>query len=133
VDPCDTTKGWLLINLGMGGELLLVKRGPLAEKHRIAFRFTDGTALTASFWWFGYVHYAAPTGLAKHQMTRVTGSQRHGGRPRRPVGMTRGRARSVKAFLLDQSNLAGIGNAYIHDILFLADCTPEDARHPRSR
>ena len=30
----------------------------------------------------------------------------------------------VKAFLLDQKNLAGIGNAYIHDILFLARLHP---------
>jgi formamidopyrimidine-DNA glycosylase len=30
----------------------------------------------------------------------------------------------VKAFLLDQSKVAGIGNAYIHDILFLAHLHP---------
>ena len=35
-----------------------------------------------------------------------------------------GQRSAVKSFLLDQSHLAGIGNAYIHDILFLAKLHP---------
>ena len=31
---------------------------------------------------------------------------------------------TIKQFLLDQTNFAGIGNAYIHDILFLAKLHP---------
>jgi formamidopyrimidine-DNA glycosylase len=38
--------------------------------------------------------------------------------------MFRGRRGRVKSFLLDQSKIAGIGNAYIHDILFLARLHP---------
>jgi formamidopyrimidine-DNA glycosylase len=30
----DTTQGWLLLNLGMGGELLVVTRETLPEKRR---------------------------------------------------------------------------------------------------
>ena len=36
-----------------------------------------------------------------------------------------GRRGGVKAFLLDQTQLAGIGNAYVHDILFLAGLHPQ--------
>jgi formamidopyrimidine-DNA glycosylase len=38
--------------------------------------------------------------------------------------MLKGRRGRIKTFLLDQSKLAGIGNAYIHDILFLARLHP---------
>ena len=45
-----TTHGWLLLNLGMGGELLLVTRTTLPEKRRIIFDFSDGTCLAVNFW-----------------------------------------------------------------------------------
>jgi len=38
--------------------------------------------------------------------------------------LLRGRRGAIKQFLLNQKNLAGIGNAYIHDILFLAKLHP---------
>jgi formamidopyrimidine-DNA glycosylase len=43
------------------------------------------------------------------------------------LGNQKGKTR-VKALLLDQSRLAGIGNAYIHDILFLAQRIPTAGR-----
>ena len=61
----DTTQGWLLINLGMGGELLLVTRETLPEKRRLIFDFEDASCLSANFWWFGYAHYAPPDGLER--------------------------------------------------------------------
>ena len=45
----DTTQGWLLFNLGMGGELLLVTRSTLPEKRRLVFDFNDGTCLAVNF------------------------------------------------------------------------------------
>jgi formamidopyrimidine-DNA glycosylase len=38
--------------------------------------------------------------------------------------MVAGRRGGIKSFLLDQTKIAGIGNAYIHDILFLAGLHP---------
>jgi len=38
--------------------------------------------------------------------------------------MLDGRRGRIKSFLLDQSKISGIGNAYIHDILFLARLHP---------
>jgi len=121
----ETTRGWLLFNLGMGGEILLIKRGALPEKRRLVFRFGDGAALAVNFWWFGYVHYVAPGQLDKHEMTRVLGPNAIELGAEDLRGMITGRRGSLKAFLLDQSNLAGIGNAYIHDILFLARLHPQ--------
>ena len=63
----DTTQGWLLLNLGMGGEILLVTRDRLPEKRRLIFDFADGAALSVNFWWFGYAHHLPPGPLAMHE------------------------------------------------------------------
>ncbi len=120
----DTSHGWLLINLGMGGEILLVTPSTLPEKRRLVFDFTDSSCLTINFWWFGYVHYAPINGLDQHPMLAKLGPNAldlslEGFRP-----LLAGQRSAVKSFLLDQSRLAGIGNAYVHDILFLARLHP---------
>lgn len=38
----ETSQGWLLLNMGMGGELLLLDRARLPEKRRLIFDFADG-------------------------------------------------------------------------------------------
>jgi formamidopyrimidine-DNA glycosylase len=118
----ETTKGYLLINMGMGGELLLVDRKNMPEKWRIAFDFKDGSTLAVNFWWFGYTHYASD--LSKHKMSSKLGPN--------ALDLKRGEFRellakrkgAVKSFLLNQERIAGIGNAYVHDILFLAGLHP---------
>jgi formamidopyrimidine-DNA glycosylase len=121
----ETTRGWLLINLGMGGEILLVKGKTLPAKRRLTFRFSDGTALSLNFWWFGYAHYVAAGKLGGHAMTRALGPNAIDLGPEDLRAKIEGRRGGVKAFLLDQNQLAGIGNAYVHDILFLAGLHPQ--------
>jgi formamidopyrimidine-DNA glycosylase len=41
--------------------------------------------------------------------------------------MLKGKKSNIKSFLLDQKNIAGIGNVYIQDILFLAKLHPQRA------
>ncbi len=119
-----TTDGYLLINLGMGGEVLLRPgRHNLPEKYRLVLDLQSGECLAINFWWFGYVHWADQ--LEAHPQVGKLGINaldpafnadwfaRH--RQRR-VG--------VKSFLLDQKNVAGIGNMYAHDILFRARLHP---------
>ena len=48
----ETTRGWLLLNLGMGGEILLVTRETLPEKYRLILDFDDGTSLAINHWWW---------------------------------------------------------------------------------
>ena len=123
----ETTRGWLLLSLGMGGEVLLVTRATLPEKRRLIFDFDDGTCLSVNFWWFGYAHYAALGELDRHSMSAKLGPNAldlTGNDLRELLKRQRGR---VKAVLLDQAKIAGIGNAYIHDILFLARLHPQRA------
>jgi formamidopyrimidine-DNA glycosylase len=68
-------RGWLLLNLGMGGEVLLVAPDALPEKHRLVFGLADGQVLAINFWWVGYAHYVAPDGLAGHEMTARLGPE----------------------------------------------------------
>jgi formamidopyrimidine-DNA glycosylase len=118
----ETSKGYLLVNMGMGGELLLVDRKNMPEKWRIAFHFRDGSTLAVNFWWFGYTHYA-PT-LSKHKMSAKLGPNAIDLKLGEFRELLAGRRGGVKSFLLNQERIAGIGNAYIHDILFLAGLHP---------
>ncbi|MBN1889613.1 MAG: hypothetical protein JW850_16575 [Thermoflexales bacterium] len=120
----ETSRGWLLLSLGMGGEILLRTRDSLPEKRRIIFDLADGAALTVNFWWFGYAHYTPPGKLASHKMIARLGPNAldvSAGDLKAMLGRRRG---AIKAFLLDQSKLAGIGNFYVHDILFRAGLHP---------
>jgi formamidopyrimidine-DNA glycosylase len=118
------TKGYLLINMGMGGELLLVDRKSMPEKWRVAFHFKDKTTLAVNFWWFGYTHYAAEDKLDKHAMSAKLGPNAIDVTLPKFREMLAGRKGAVKSFLLNQERIAGIGNAYVHDILFLAGLHP---------
>ena len=119
-----TTQGWLLLSLGMGGEILLVTRQTLPEKYRLVFDFSDGFCLAVNFWWFGYAHYAAPGELDKHKMTASLGPNAIDLTRQELAQLLAGRRGGLKAFLTDQSRIAGIGNVYIQDILFLARLHP---------
>lgn len=119
-----TTKGYLLINMGMGGELLLVDSKSMPEKWRIAFHFKDKTTLAVNFWWFGYTHYSAKDKLDKHTMSAKLGPNAIDVTLPQFREMLSKRKGAVKAFLLNQERIAGIGNAYVHDILFLARLHP---------
>jgi formamidopyrimidine-DNA glycosylase len=120
----ETSQGWLLMGLGMGGELLLVTRDTLPEKYRLIFDFTDGTCLAVNFWWFGYAHYVPTDELDSHKMTAKLGPNALDLTADDLYALLKGRRGGIKSFLLNQARIAGIGNAYIHDILFLARLHP---------
>jgi formamidopyrimidine-DNA glycosylase len=120
----ETDRGWLLINLGMGGEILLNPCNKLPEKYRLSFRFKDDTCLSINFWWFGYAHFVQIDQLHEHKMTAKLGPQVIDLTAEDIQKMISGRRARVKSFLLNQSSIAGIGNAYVHDILFLAKLHP---------
>lgn len=120
----ETTSGWLLINLGMGGEIRLVTRSTLPEKRRFILDFTDGTCLAINFWWFGHVHYVTPDRLQDHEMTCRLGpdiTDLSAQDLRKLASRTR---TAIKTLLLDQERATGLGNAYVHDVLFLARLHP---------
>jgi len=118
---------YLLINLGMNGDLLYFspKQAP-PQKYHFKLEFTDKTGFTAGFQWFGYIHLVAEKDLDKHKLTGKLGTT--------PTDKNFTLARfkqllankktGVKNFLLDQKNVAGIGNVYIQDTLFRARLHP---------
>jgi formamidopyrimidine-DNA glycosylase len=120
----ELDSGWLLINMGMGGELLLTTRQDLPVKHPVVIDFVDGTCLSISFWWFGYVHHCEKTELTSHPMVSKLGPNILDLNESSFIELLKNQRSRLKAFLLDQSKVAGIGNAYIHDILFLARLHP---------
>jgi formamidopyrimidine-DNA glycosylase len=121
----ETDRGHLLLNLGMGGEILLTTHAALPEKRCLIFDL-DSTSggeqpcLSINFWWFGYAHYAPPGGLDQHEMTAKLGTNVIDLSLEEFKDLLKGQRSRVKTFLLDQSKAAGIGNFYIHDILFRA-------------
>jgi formamidopyrimidine-DNA glycosylase len=125
----ETDQGCLLLNLGMGGEILLTPPGELPEKRRLVFYLTgigagDEACLSINFWWFGYAHYTPAGSHQSHQMTAKLGPNAIDLSPEKLKSMLAGQRTRIKNWLLDQSKIAGIGNAYIHDILFLAKIHP---------
>lgn len=118
----DTTQGWVLLCLGMGGEFLLVNRSSLPEKRRAIIDFTDQTCLSINFWWFGYVHYTDQ--LEKHKMTSKLGINALDLDYPSLKNVFNKKRGTLKTYLLDQSRIAGIGNFYIHDILYQARLHP---------
>jgi formamidopyrimidine-DNA glycosylase len=118
----ETTKGWLLLNLGMGGEILLTNRDSLPEKYRIVFDLADGAAVSVNFWWFGQTHHAAD--LADHALTAGLGPNALDLTLDEFRDLLRGRRGGIKAFLLNQKRIAGIGNVYVQDPLFKAGIHP---------
>ncbi len=124
LDPGTT----LLLSLGMGGDLLSHRPGAkLPDRYQLRLGFADGSNLTVRFWWFGYAHALPDAELAKHQMTARLGLN-----PLDPGdfsyarfrALLDGRRGSIKALLMDQRRIAGIGNVYIQDILFQAGLHP---------
>jgi formamidopyrimidine-DNA glycosylase len=116
--------GKLALSLGMGGEVWLVQANDLPAKRRLVFEFEDGSALSINFWWFGYAHLIRPGSEAEHAMTARLGPNALDIGAAELRNMMQGQRGALKTWLLDQSKIAGIGNAYIHDILFFARLHP---------
>jgi len=118
---------FMLMNLGMGGDILyFTSDKALPEKRQFKLVFLDNTGFTITFWWFGYVHLIPEKDLGGHDMTARLGVS--------PIHedftlenfrkLLDKRKTGVKSFLLDQKNIAGIGNVYVQDILFKARLHP---------
>jgi formamidopyrimidine-DNA glycosylase len=117
-----TSKGWLLLNLGMGGEILLTDRAHLPEKYRLIFDLDGSAALAVNFWWFGFVHYAANP--AEHPMVGKLGPDALDLSLDEFHALLSGRRGAIKTFLLNQDRIAGIGNVYVQTPLWKAKIHP---------
>ena len=73
-------------------------------------------------WWFGYSHFAHDP--AAHPMVGRLGPHALDLTLAQFEARLAGRRGSIKAFLLDQARVAGIGNVYVQDPLFKARIHP---------
>ena len=116
------TRGWLLLNLGMGGEILLTDRDHLPNKYRLIFDLADGPAVVVNFWWMGHAHHVPD--LADHPMVSKLGPDFMSLTLDDFRALLQGRRGGIKSFLLNQKHMAGIGNVYNQDPLFKAGIHP---------
>ena len=121
----ELDKDMLAINLGMGGEIIHRKHGEeLPEKHRILIKLSDESSLTINFWWFGYFHLIIGKDISTHQMISNLGPDAMQISLEEFRNLLSKSKQKIKTLLLDQKKIAGIGNFYIHDILFKAGIHP---------
>ena len=118
----------LLFNPGMGVDIMHFERGGiLPDRYHIRFGLDNGAGFTIRVWWFCYLHLMDSPRLGDHKLTACLG--------RSPLEkeftlgyfkeLLAGRGGNIKSFMLDQKNIAGIGNVYIQDILFNARLHPK--------
>jgi len=118
----------LLFNPGMGADVIYFKSDDkLPEKYQIRFTLDDETGFTIRVWWFCYLHLMPEKKLGEHKLTAKLGITPLDERFtfdyfKQLLSNKRG---NIKSFLLDQKNIAGIGNVYVQDILFNAKLHPK--------
>lgn len=122
--------GWLGVHLRMTGQLLWVRSDEAVHKHtRVRLFFTDNCELRfVDQRTFGQMWWIAPSEVPEKVMG---GLQRLGPEPfsndfsveylRQSL---QSRQRSLKSALLDQSLVAGLGNIYADESLFLSGLRP---------
>lgn len=117
--------GWLLVHLRMTGRLLVSTAGRPDPPHlRLRLRLDRGELRFADSRRFGTVDWTeraedlAPPGLDPLD-PRCT--------PARLAAMSAGRSAPVKAWLLDQTQVSGLGNIYACEVLHAAALSPHRA------
>lgn len=118
-----TSKGWLLLNLGMGGEILYHSSPKVkSEGVQMLLSFKDNSHLSVSFWWIGRIYFTkAPD---KHSIIKDLGPNMSDLSLEQFLTVLNGRRGAIKYFLLNQKRIAGIGNSYVHDPLFESNIHP---------
>jgi formamidopyrimidine-DNA glycosylase len=121
--------GVLIGHLGMSGRMLIgPAEGLVPETHdHVVFRTDDGTAVRFNdARRFGFLDYANEDGLAGHKLLRDIGPEPLGNEFNGPVlaASLAGKLSPIKAALLDQKIVAGLGNIYVSESLFHAGLSP---------
>ena len=122
--PLDDGRLWL-VHLGMTGRLTLAPPGRADERHdHVVIRLDDGRVLTFNdARRFGRVAVIERAGLAAETGAGIDPLDR-GFTAAALVALTRGRRTSIKALLMDQRRVAGLGNIYVNELLFRAGIRP---------
>lgn len=114
-----------LVHLGMTGRLTLSADADVARRHdHVVVRLDDGRTVT----------YNDARRFGRMAVITLDGLAAETGEGVDPLaaefsedllfGLTRGRRTSIKALLMDQRRIAGLGNIYVNEILFHAGVRP---------
>jgi len=123
-----SSRHFLLFNPGMGADVIHFEpKDELPEKYQVKVILHDGTGFTIRVWWFCYLHLVQQDKLREHKLTGKLGLSPLDKKFtldyfKQLLDDNRG---NIKSFLLDQKNIAGIGNVYVQDPLFEARIHPK--------
>lgn len=118
----------ILLSLGMGADILFFDNEKKdADKYQIKVLFRDGSGFTARFWWFGKFLLVSDDELISEPNTKDIAIDPFDEKYTLDYfsSLLKGKKTQIKAFLMNQKNVGGIGNMYIHDILFKAHLHPQ--------
>jgi len=122
--------GVLIAHLGMSGRLVLAPsqgNGQRDPHDHVVFHFDDGTALRFNdARRFGLLDYAQEAALASHPRFRHLGPEPLSNEFSGPVlsAALAGKKTPIKAALLDQGVVAGLGNIYVCESLYGSGLSP---------
>lgn len=118
----------ILLSLGMGADVLyFAQESHVPDKYQVKMLFRDGSGYTARFWWFGKFLLVSGTELEGDPNTRDIAMDPFDEGFTFPhfYSLLQGKKTQIKAFLMNQKLVGGIGNMYMHDILFKAGLHPQ--------
>ena len=118
----------ILLSLGMGADILYFENEEnLPEKYQIKLLFADNTGYTARFWWFGKFLLVSDVDLELESSTKDIAIDPFDEKFTLEyfTALLEGKRTQIKSFLMNQKNIGGIGNMYMHDILFKAGLHPQ--------
>jgi formamidopyrimidine-DNA glycosylase len=121
--------------LGGGGERIQLHQNEttLPKKHQFLLRFTDGTLLTVTIQMWGSIQLLTETELNEHAWipnanpSPLTTAFSYAYFNGLFEALEPGDKRFIKYFMISKPGVWGLGNGYLHDILFQARI------HPRRR
>jgi formamidopyrimidine-DNA glycosylase len=122
--------GVLIAHLGMSGRMVLSEPGrvePPDPHDHVVFTLEDGAELRFNdARRFGMLDYAAATELERHKFFVNLGPEPLGNEFNGPTlaAKLKGKATPLKAALLDQRVVAGLGNIYVSESLYYAGLSP---------
>ena len=123
----------LLCHLGMSGRMVIVKhagtgrRPPLGRHDHVVFVTDAGTEVRFNdARRFGFMDLVAGEALNAHPLLRALGPEPLGNDFNGPAlaAALKGKRTPIKAALLDQQVVAGLGNIYVCEALFFAGVSP---------
>ena len=120
----------LLAHLGMSGRLVIHEPNGAWQRgthDHVVFTFDDGTILTFNdARRFGMMDHVAAAELNDHKLLRHLGPEPLGNEFSGPslAKLLAGKNSSIKAALLDQRVVAGLGNIYVSESLYWAGLSP---------